>query len=120
MPIQVREENGGKLLVVSISGKLVKSDYNEFVPEFERLIKLNGKINVLFDMTDFHGWDMGALWEDIKFDVHHFNDIGRLAMIGESKWEEGMAAFCKPFTKAKVRFFHHTAADEARKWLSEE
>ena len=120
MPIQVSEENGGKLLVVNISGKVVKSDYDEFVPEFERLIKLNGKINVLFDMTDFSGWDMGALWEDIKFDVHHFNDIGRLAMIGESKWEEGMAAFCKPFTTAKVHFFHHTAADEARKWLSEE
>ena len=28
-----------------------------------------------------------------------------------------MAAFCKPFTTAKVRYFDHTHAAEARDWL---
>ena len=37
---------------------------------------------MLFDMTDFHGWDAGAAWEDIKFDIKHFADIERLAMVG--------------------------------------
>ena len=27
MPIQLNEENGGKLLILHISGKLVKADY---------------------------------------------------------------------------------------------
>jgi hypothetical protein len=30
-----------------------------------------------------------------------------------------MAAFCKPFTKATIRYFDHAAAAEARKWLDE-
>jgi hypothetical protein len=30
-----------------------------------------------------------------------------------------MATFCKPFTKATIRYFHHTDAAEARKWLEE-
>ncbi len=34
MSIQVNEENGGKLLVVHVSGKLTKADYEHFVPEF--------------------------------------------------------------------------------------
>ena len=38
MPIQLNEENGGKMLVVHVSGKLVKADYEHFVPEFERLV----------------------------------------------------------------------------------
>ena len=37
MPIQLNEENGGKLLAVHVSGKLAKADYEHFVPEFERL-----------------------------------------------------------------------------------
>ena len=30
-----------------------------------------------------------------------------------------MAAFCKPFTTARVRYFDHTKTAEAREWLSE-
>jgi hypothetical protein len=46
--------------------------------------------------------------------------IDRLAIIGEAKWEAGMANFCKSFFKAKVRYFDHSAIDAARKWISEE
>jgi len=72
---------------------------------------------MLVEMHDFHGWTAGALWEDTKFAVHHFRDIERLAIIGETKWEKGMAAFCKPFTTASVRYFDHTQAAEAREWV---
>ncbi len=119
MPIQLNEENAGKTLVVHISGKLTKADYEHFVPEFERLVRQHGKLRVLFDMTGFHGWDAGALWEDIKFDIRHFADIERLAMVGDKKWQHGMATFCKPFTKATVQYFNHTDAAEARRWLDE-
>jgi len=61
MPIQLDEENGGKLLAAHVNGKLTKEDYEHFVPEFERLVRRHGKLRVLFDMTDFHGWDAGAL-----------------------------------------------------------
>ena len=70
-------------------------------------------------MHDFHGWTAGALWEDIKFDMHHWKDIERLALVGETKWEAGMAAFCKPFTKATVRYFDQSQMEEARKWIVE-
>src|SRR5579871_4580410 len=119
MSIQFKEENDGKILVVDISGQLVKADYEKFVPEFDRLVRQHGKLRVLVDMTGFHGWDAGALWEDIKFDIKHFADIERLAMVGEKKWQHGMATFCKPFTKATIRYFDHADAAEARKWLGE-
>ena len=118
MPIQLNEENGGKMLAVHVSGKLAKADYEHFVPEFERLVRQHGKLRVLFDMTGFHGWEAGALWEDTKFAMQHFADIERLAMVGEKKWQEGMATFCKPFTKATIRYFDHADAAEARKWLA--
>ena len=119
MPIQLNEENGGEVLTVHVYGKLVKADYERFVPEFDRLVRLHGKLRVLFDMTGFHGWEAGALWEDTKFAIHHFADIERLAMVGEKKWQHVMATFCKPFTKAMVRYFEHADATKARMWLDE-
>ncbi len=119
MPIQLLASHEGKTITVHVSGKLVAADYEHFVPEFDRLVGIHGKLRVLFDMTAFHGWTTGALWEDTKFASHHFNNIERLAMVGEKKWQEGMALFCKPFTKAEVKYFEHTDASEARKWLEE-
>jgi len=109
----------GKLLEVSASGKLTKEFYESFVPAVEELITQHGKIRVLFQMHDFHGWTAGALWEDVKFDVKHWRDIERLAIVGEKKWQHGMAIFCKPFTAAKIRYFDHTEINEAREWLEE-
>jgi hypothetical protein len=119
MPIQLKDVDDAKLLVVHVTGKLVRADYEHFVPEFERLLRLHGKLRVLFDMTGFQGWDAGAMWEDIKFDVKHFGDIERLAMVGDKKWQHGMAAFFKPFTKATTRYFDQADAAKARKWLGE-
>ena len=119
MPIKFEDENEGRALTIHVSGKLTKADYVYFTPEFERLVQLNGKLRVLFDMTGFHGWEAGALWEDTKFAMHHFSDIERLAVVGEKKWQEGMATFCKPFTKATIRYFDHADIAQAKKWLGE-
>jgi hypothetical protein len=119
MTIQLNEENGGKILVVHASGKLIKSDYDQFMPDLERIIGEHGKVRLLFDMTDFHGWDAGAAWEDFKLGVEHFADIERIAMVGEKKWQEGMAIIFKPFMRGSIRYFEHTDMAEARKWISE-
>jgi len=117
MAVEVREKEGGRILEVFLTGKLAGEDYQELVPHLERLVKTHGKIRLLVDMHDFHGWTAGALWQDLKFDVKHFNDIERVAFVCETKWERVMAAFCKPFTTAEVRYFDQPAVAEARAWL---
>jgi len=110
----------GKVMEVDVTGKLTKEDYALFVPATEKLIKEQGKIRILFVMHDFHGWSLGATWEDIKFDLKHFTHIERLGIVGESKWEHGMAIFCRPFTTAKMEYFDIAKLDEAREWINEE
>jgi hypothetical protein len=117
MPVQIKEEEGGKLIALQVSGKLTKSDYERCVPEFDRLIRQHGKLSLLFDLTDFHGWEAGALWEEVKLDIQHFADIERLAVVGDKKWEREMVTFYKPFTKATTRYFDQASEAEARKWL---
>jgi len=117
--IDLHEESSGKLLTVQLSGKLTKEDYEKFVPRVDAAIQQNGKVRILVQMHDFHGWELGALWEDMKFDAKHFSDIERLALVGASKWEAGMAAFCKPFTSASIRYFDQSKAAEAETWIRE-
>jgi hypothetical protein len=56
----------------------------------------------------------------LKFDFKHWKDIERLAIVGESKWEAGMAVFCKPFTTAKIQYFDHSKLAEAKSWIESE
>lgn len=118
MATQLTERNGGRVLEVAVSGKLTHSDYEHFVPTFERLAKQHSRIRVLFEMTDFHGWEAAALWDDIKFNLKHLADIERLAMVGDKRWEKGMSVFCRAFTTATIRYFDHAAIEDARAWLA--
>jgi hypothetical protein len=117
--LELHEETDEKILTIKMSGKLTKEDYEHFEPEVERLIDKHGTIRVLCEMHDFHGWKIGALWEDMKFEIKHFANIERLALVGERKWQEGMAIFCKPFTGATIRYFDHHELDQAEEWIRE-
>lgn len=119
MAVQVQSSASERLLEVHASGTLTREDYELFVPDVERKIQAFGKVRILFEMHDFHGWNAGALWEDVKFDSRHFNDIERLAIVGEKRWQQGMAGFCRPFTTAMIRYFEHSHIEQARAWLRE-
>ena len=114
----IRIEAKDNYVEIEVHGKLTSAAYEHMIPLFEDLIIENqGKVRVLFIMRDFHGWTAGALWEDLKFDLKHFSDIERVAIVGERRWQHSMAVFCKPFTRAKVEYFQMEDLEEARGWL---
>ncbi len=120
MSFNVTEHADGKLIEIQVSGKLSKAAYDAFLPMTEARIKEFGKVRMLVVLDDFHGWDAGALWEDIKFDMKHHGHIERLAIVGETKWEKGMAAFCNPFTSATIKYFDIADVEKAREWIQED
>jgi hypothetical protein len=117
MPLSLNPHDDTNLLEVVVNGKLLHEDYERFVPMVEQMVKAHGKIRVLLDMIDFHGWEAAAIWDDAMFALHHFCDITHIAMVGDKTWEKAMSAFCKPFTKAEIRYFDWSELNEARAWL---
>ena len=101
-----------------LSGTLHDEDYKTFVPLLDAELARQGKMNVLAQFHDFHGWDVRALWDDIKLSATHCNKIRRIALVGDKSWEKWMAAVCKPFTLASVRYFDSTELDAAKAWLA--
>ncbi len=117
--IEQLPEPTSKVLAFKMSGKLHDEDYKKFVPLVDAAIAQQGKVRILAEFHDFHGWDMHALWDDIKFSTTHCRVIERIALVGEKKWEEWMAKVCKPFTMAKIRYFEASEIEAAKAWLAE-
>ena len=118
--IEIEEKSWENILTLRLSGRLTKEDYEQFVPEIERMIAVHDKVRILVELVDFHGWTAAAAWEDTKFGMRHFSDIERMAIVGDAAWEKGMALLLKPFTRAKVQYFDATQMAAAKTWLTED
>ena len=91
MAIELSENADAKLLDVRVSGKLTAEDYGSFEPAVEALIGQVGKIHILFVMHDFHGWEMGAVWEISSLQPSIVRTSARLpwwvTRIGKNGWQ---------------------------------
>jgi len=116
--IEFIESPAEHVLAFKISGKLHDADYKTFVPAIDEMAK-TGKVRLLAEFHDFQGWDMHALWDDIKFATSHCRTIEKVALVGDKAWEKWMAKVCVPFSMAKIRYFDQSESDAARAWIQE-
>ena len=100
-----------------LSGKLHHGDYKSFVPTVEAVLAAQGKVRLFAQFEDFHGADLHAVWDDLKFGFKHYGDFERIAMVGDRRWEKWLVQMSKPFTKAKMMFFDRSEVHAAWKWL---
>jgi len=117
MSLRIIENDDSNIIEIEISGKLVASDFQSLESIFRRIVKQTGRIRILFRMRDFHGWEPIAFWDEVKFDLKHFGDIERLAMVGDKQWEKFLAVFGRPFTAAEIRYFDKSALPDAHAWI---
>ncbi|MCB0330439.1 MAG: STAS/SEC14 domain-containing protein [Bdellovibrionales bacterium] len=106
-----------RAIEMEVKGTLEKDDYETFVPLAEAVIEKHDKISLLLQVKDFSGWKPSALWEDLKFDIKHYTDVEKLALVGKDESKSWMATVSKPFTAADVKFFTENQLEEARRWV---
>lgn len=68
---------------------------------------------------EFQGWSDFTHWEEVKIDLSHPRSVERVALAGNKAWKRGMAAFCRPFASAEVRYFVFADAARACDWIAE-
>lgn len=108
---------GASALELDIHGKVEEQDFEHFVPIAEERIAERGQIGLLVNVSDFEGYSASGLWEDLKFDVKHYSDVSRLALVSSDPSDKWMATVSKPFTAADVKFFSTDQLDNARQWV---
>ncbi|HSN69972.1 MAG TPA: STAS/SEC14 domain-containing protein [Steroidobacteraceae bacterium] len=108
---------GPAALQLTVQGKLRKEDYHEFGRIAEQKMATQGKIGLLVHIGDMDGWTPAALWEDIKFDVKHYRDVSRFAIVGQDWSKNWLATLSEPFTAAQVRYFIDRDIESAQDWV---
>ncbi len=118
--IEIQDKSAGNFLWLKLTGKLKDEDYKQIIPQLEEIIEAQGKVHILLELEDFHGWDVHAAWDDFRFVVKHRNDIERVALVGDKKWQEWMARLGRPFVRAQQQYFDKSQIADACSWLEEE
>ena len=103
-------------IAIQATGTLTGDDYDAVLPDIEKIIEKHGKVRVCVDMEFFDGWDMNAAWKDMTFGITHWNDIEKLAIVGDAKWEEWTANIANAMMHGEVRHFPTHEQTEAIKW----
>jgi hypothetical protein len=105
---------------MKIVGRLTHEDYEMITPLLENA--LNGvehpNISLLIDATQFEGWSLQAVWDDLKLGLKHNKDFYKIALIGNKSWQEFGVKISNWFTKGSMEYFEKT--DDALAWLSQE
>jgi hypothetical protein len=104
-------------LEINVEGKLRAEDYRPFKELAEQRIDRFGQVNLLVVIIDFSELTPAALWQDIQFDVAHYGDVGRLAIVGSVPLDHWMATLSKPFTSAVVQYYSIAEIESAREWI---
>ena len=111
-----RDETG--LPTIRVSGRLQKKDYEQAIPELEKVLN-EGTTRALLELDDFKGFTPAALVEELKFDIRHRKDFDRIAVLGSSTLEELGVRMIRPFFSGQVRIFEKTQRSDAEAWLHE-
>ncbi len=114
-------ESEGKVLVIKATEKLTVKDYEEvFIPALDDLIRKYEKCRVLMYLAeDFHGWELGAMWDDAKFGMKHSKDFDKIALVGGPKWVAWGTKIAAHFIKGQVEVYEEDKLQEALTWIKE-
>ena len=114
--LEIADENG--LIRIMVGGTLDGSDYDRFLPLFEHIAaREQGAVRMVIELApDFSGWDIGGLWRELKFDIRHKDNFARIAIVGESRWEEWGTRLFDPLFRTEMKFFGRADLDSAERW----
>jgi hypothetical protein len=115
--IGLERSQNNVFLSIKAVGKLTHDDYELIVPMLESALAkvTQPKIYVLFDMSEFHDWELHAAWDDFKLGLSHGAQFEKIALVGPLSWQALAAKVASWFISGEVRTFSDKAS--ALKWL---
>ena len=116
--IHILETQKDNLIAVKLEGKISKSDVEKIHPLIHNITEKGKKADFYFEMHDFHGYNFQGLWADFKVDTSHLSDYGKMAFVGENKWQEWAARATNFFTSSEVKYFDLKDKEQAKQWIN--
>ena len=111
------EKRADGILRIYADGQLKTDAYADFVRRFERLARDEPCPMRIELGPDFSGWSVAALWQNQKVVSARGERLGRIAVVGDGRWDEWAKELSdNPFAE-EMRFFELDQAAAAEEWL---
>lgn len=117
--VQILNTKKDNLISAKISGKISKNNVEKIHPLIHDIVDKGKKVDFYFEMEDFHGYELEGLWADLKVDSAHISDYGKMAFVGEKKWQEWAAKATDVFTSSEVKYFDLKNKEQAKTWIGQ-
>ncbi len=118
MGLSIEQEQGNAVL--RITGLLKKSEFDALQTAADKKMKPTDTFKLLVILSNFQGWERAEGWGDLTFFSKHGDQITKIAIVGDPKWETEFKMFVGAgFRTAPVDFFSPNELEDARMWLAE-
>ena len=118
--IERLNESSGGVFGFKVTGKLTDEEIRAFEPQIEFLIgqRKHKPIGILADLSEMHGAELKARWDELRFLQKHTDHIARMAVVGADKWEEVIALLTAgaAVLQAETHYFEESEMVRAWEW----
>jgi hypothetical protein len=113
------QDIGDNVYRLDISGVLRVAEFDAVRQLAATEILRHRKVRLLVVLSHFSGWSRDSAWHDLSFYIQYGDDIERIAIVGDERWESEALMFAgADLRKAAVKFFRPHDAASARSWLT--
>ncbi len=103
---------------IKVSGKLTHQDYQKYlIPALEKIVDKQGKIKLLIEAQDFHGWEWQAAFDDLITGVQYSKKFTKVAIVGNQEWKRTLSKLFSFIVSDEVCYFTDDELPSARDWI---
>lgn len=106
------------LVTLEAVGTITRQDYDRVLPELDRILAEEPALRVLIELHDFQGWEPGARLAELKFDLRHYRDFRKIAIVGDDRVETWIPKLTAPFFSGETRYFRQSNIALALRWIA--
>ena len=104
-----------------LSGRLTRDEYFQILNPIQEQLERGEQVSFLIQTAeDFHGLDVGALWEDVRrapsLGVKHRAQWERLAVVTDKDWMRHAIAAFGWLSPGELRVFEPGELEAAKAW----
>ena len=118
MTVEMISDNAVKVVMPA---KLTADDVTQLAQRLDGLIAERGRIRVLFDLTNFGGWEnmeaLGAHIDQLKFVHERIQHIDRIAVIAGYPWQHQLFSWISNVVHTQANVFDRGQDAAAKEWL---
>lgn len=115
MTVTYAADSRARVVELTVAGKITHDDFEALMPKLEAELA-RGPLSLVEVIDNFDGFDARTIWDGIKFDLAHWSEFRRVAVVSDMTWFSPFARLADTLTHLQIKEFKRDQLEEARAW----